>query len=83
MRYCVITTNACLLLYVWFAAPVVVAKNTSTEADEVKSRQKLTKRQKRRLAGQIDHSTGEKPRGWNWVDLVSHLQKGPSRAGGR
>jgi hypothetical protein len=33
-----------------------------------------TKAQKRRANAQVDFKTGEKPRGWNWIDLVSHVR---------
>lgn len=37
-----------------------------------------TKAQKRRANAQVDFKTGEKPRGWNWVDLLSHVRRGES-----
>lgn len=38
---------------------------------------KLSKQQKRKLADKLD-CRGERPRGWNWVDVVKHLsQCGP------
>lgn len=41
-------------------------------------KEQLTKAQKRRLWNKTD-GTGEKPRGWNWVDIVKHL----SQTGGK
>ncbi|XP_035206337.1 RWD domain-containing protein 4-like, partial [Stegodyphus dumicola] len=35
---------------------------------------KLSKQQKRRLAEKLD-SKGERPRGWDWVDVVKHLSQ--------
>lgn len=40
-------------------------------------KEQLTKAQKRKQWSKLDAS-GEKPRGWNWVDIVRHLsQTGP------
>ncbi|XP_022912644.2 RWD domain-containing protein 4 [Onthophagus taurus] len=38
----------------------------------------LTKAQKRRQWDKVD-SKGEKPRGWNWVDIVKHLSQTGSK----
>jgi len=38
----------------------------------------LTKAQKRKQWNQSDHK-GEKPRGWNWVDIVKHLSQTGSK----
>jgi len=35
---------------------------------------KLSKQQKRKLAEKLD-SKGERPRGWDWVDVVKHLSQ--------
>ena len=55
-------------------------KETKTVAGKISApkAEQQTKAQKRRANAQVDFKTGEKPRGWNWVDLVSHLSKGPS-----
>ena len=37
-------------------------------------KEQLTKAQKRRQWERSDHK-GEKPRGWNWVDIVKHLSQ--------
>jgi hypothetical protein len=34
----------------------------------------LSKAAKRRLAARTDFKTGEKPRGWNWVDVIAHVR---------
>ncbi|XP_044271498.1 RWD domain-containing protein 4 [Tribolium madens] len=48
-----------------------------TTSQKVPKKEHLTKAQKRRQWNRID-SKGEKPRGWNWVDIVKHLsQTGP------
>lgn len=41
----------------------------------------LTKAQKRRHFDKFG-AAEEKPRGWNWVDILSHLSKGPIRTEG-
>lgn len=45
---------------------------------KVPKKEQLTKAQKRR---QWDHATtgGDKPRGWNWMDIVRHLSQGGSK----
>lgn len=58
------------------AADVVRAGDTVKEAAPKK--EQLTKSQKRRQWEQSDHS-GNKPRGYNWVDIVKHL----SQTGGK
>jgi len=50
---------------------------TETESQEqisVPKTQPLTKAQKRKQYKYID-SSGEKLRGWNWIDIISHLSK--------
>lgn len=45
-------------------------------------KEQLSKSQKRRQWENCDHK-GEKPRGWNWVDIVKHLsQTGGKEEGG-
>lgn len=39
----------------------------------------LTKAQKRRHFDKFG-AAEEKPRGWNWVEIVPHLSKGPVQA---
>lgn len=41
-------------------------------------KEQLTKAQKRRQWDQAT-SGGDKPRGWNWVDIVRHLSQGGSK----
>ena len=38
----------------------------------------MTKNQKRRHFDKYG-AAEEKPRGWDWVDIVSHLSKGPNK----
>ena len=48
----------------------------STDASKKKEKkEQLTKHQKRRLYEKMGNATGEKPRGWNWVDVVKHLSQ--------
>lgn len=53
------------------------ADSTAAGSSKTKKEQ-LTKSQKRRQWEQSDHK-GEKPRGYNWVDIVKHL----SQTGGK
>lgn len=67
----------------------VVLVATSTATDNIGTakpaavkKEQLTKSQKRRQWEQSDHK-GEKPRGYNWVDIVKHLsQTGGKEEGG-
>eukprot|EP00117_Sycon_ciliatum_P026824 scpid38005/ scgid21926/ RWD domain-containing protein 4; Protein FAM28A len=38
-------------------------------------KEQLTKAQKRRLAERFGANAEERPRGWNWVDVIRHLSK--------
>lgn len=51
-------------------------KSESPMVAKVKKAKKenLTKQQKRRLADRVDVH-GERPRGWDWVDIIRHLSK--------
>lgn len=48
------------------------------ESKKAPKKEILTKAQKRRQWDKVD-SKGEKPRGWNWVDLVKHLSQTGSK----
>ncbi|XP_005181681.2 RWD domain-containing protein 4 [Musca domestica] len=52
---------------------IQISDNTDTQKKEVKKEQ-LTKAQKRRQWERTDNK-GERPRGWNWVDIVKHLSQ--------
>jgi len=56
------------------------ARQAKLEEKQEKQNNKLSKAQKRRMVEQIDQKTGEKPRGWNWVDVIAHLSKKGSSA---
>lgn len=45
---------------------------------KVVKKEHLTKAQKRRQWDKVD-ARGEKPRGWNWVDIVKHLSQTGSK----
>ncbi|GFR19871.1 RWD domain-containing protein 4 [Trichonephila clavata] len=51
-------------------------EETAIEAVSAKKEKKpqLSKQQKRRLAERLD-AKGERPRGWDWVDVVKHLSQ--------
>ncbi|KAF8767710.1 RWD domain-containing protein 4 [Argiope bruennichi] len=51
-------------------------KTVMEEAVSTKKEKKpqLTKQQKRKLAEKLD-ARGERPRGWDWVDVVKHLSQ--------
>ncbi|KAJ8985054.1 hypothetical protein NQ317_016969 [Molorchus minor] len=44
------------------------------EANKKEKKEQLTKAQKRRQWNKVDYK-GDKPRGWNWVDIVKHLSQ--------
>ena len=51
-------------------------EEVSGESETRPKKEQLTKTQKRKLFDRMGN-TGEMIRGWNWVDIVSHLsQKG-------
>jgi len=56
-------------------APATASMGAATAAPAITQvKVELTKKQKRRMGKHLDEK-GEKKRGWNWVDLVSHLSK--------
>ncbi|XP_052244856.1 RWD domain-containing protein 4-like isoform X2 [Dreissena polymorpha] len=53
-----------------------ILEEIQDESSKKKERkEQLTKHQKRRLYEKMGNATGEKPRGWNWVDIVKHLSQ--------
>ncbi|XP_015908913.2 RWD domain-containing protein 4 isoform X1 [Parasteatoda tepidariorum] len=64
------------------STPFIEEKNVIVNEETVSSskkekKPKLSKQQKRKLAEKLD-AKGERPRGWDWVDIVKHLsQIGP------
>jgi hypothetical protein len=50
------------------------SQTESSSATVPVKKEQLTKSQKRRLWDKSD-SSGMKPRGWNWVDIVRHLSQ--------
>ncbi|XP_018787510.1 PREDICTED: RWD domain-containing protein 4 [Bactrocera latifrons] len=55
-----------------------ISDNTETNKKKEVKKEQLTKAQKRRQWERTDHK-GDKPRGWDWVDIVKHL----SQTGGK
>ncbi|XP_057331200.1 RWD domain-containing protein 4 [Microplitis mediator] len=53
--------------------------NQKEESAKKQKKEQLTKSQKRRRWNKVD-SKGEKPRGWDWVDIVKHLSQTGSKA---
>ena len=74
-----LSTKVLALKYAHIYFQVSEKPEIITESQEVsKKREKkeqLTKHQKRRLYEKMGNATGEKPRGWNWVDVVKHLSQ--------
>lgn len=52
---------------------IQISDNTESTKKEPRKEQ-LTKAQKRRQWERADHK-GDRPRGWNWVDIVKHLSQ--------
>lgn len=52
---------------------IQISDNTDALKKDVKKEQ-LTKAQKRRQWERADHK-GDRPRGWDWVDIVKHLSQ--------
>lgn len=52
---------------------IQISDNTDAKKKEPKKEQ-LTKAQKRRQWAGSDHK-GDRPRGWDWVDIVKHLSQ--------
>lgn len=67
---------------IFFLANKVIDHNTLVlffqEKQLKEKKEQLTKSQKRRQWNRVD-AKGEKPRGWNWVDIVKHLSQTGSK----
>ncbi|KAJ3643011.1 hypothetical protein Zmor_025752 [Zophobas morio] len=56
---------------------LAIVESDQGATQKVPKKEQLTKAQKRRQWNRVDNK-GERPRGWNWVDIVKHLsQTGP------
>ncbi|CAH1104272.1 unnamed protein product [Psylliodes chrysocephalus] len=55
-----------------------ITENDQQEKQLKEKKEQLTKSQKRRQWNRVD-AKGEKPRGWNWVDIVKHLSQTGSK----
>lgn len=58
-------------------APVIKTTDDGPQQPQVKKEQ-LTKAQKRRMWERTDNK-GNRPRGWNWVDIIKHLSQTGSK----
>lgn len=56
----------------------IIAIFNLQDASKKERKPQLTKAQKRRQWNRTD-GKGEKPRGWNWVDIVKHLSQTGSK----
>lgn len=55
-------------------------QNADTTGKKKEKKEQLTKNQKRKMFERFANcATGEKPRGWNWVDVVKHLSQSGSK----
>lgn len=50
------------------------SNNNVKTSNKKEKKEQLTKAQKRKLADRVNIN-GERPRGWNWVDLIKHLSQ--------
>jgi hypothetical protein len=60
---------------------ISTAKNEDRKSAEKETKSKMTKAQKRRMWDKAEGGAkgGEKPRGWDWADIIRHL----SQTGGK
>ncbi|XP_012256907.2 RWD domain-containing protein 4 [Athalia rosae] len=56
----------------------ITDENVQDESSKKVKKEQLTKAQKRRQWNRAD-GKGEKPRGWDWVDIVKHLSQTGSK----
>lgn len=56
----------------------VIKTSDEPQKEQKEKKEQLTKAQKRRMWERTDNK-GNRPRGWNWVDIIRHL----SQTGGR
>lgn len=56
----------------------VIYSSLFKEVVKKEKKEQLTKAQKRKQWNKVD-GKGEKPRGWNWVDIVKHLSQTGSK----
>ncbi|XP_063378390.1 RWD domain-containing protein 4 [Cydia fagiglandana] len=56
----------------------IVIEDQESESRQVEKKEQLTKAQKRRAWDRAEMGrAGERPRGWDWVDIVKHLSQVP------
>ncbi|XP_046428908.1 RWD domain-containing protein 4 [Neodiprion virginianus] len=56
----------------------ITGENVQDESSKKVKKEQLTKAQKRRQWNKAD-GKGEKPRGWDWMDIVKHLSQTSSK----
>ncbi|GBP17204.1 RWD domain-containing protein 4 [Eumeta japonica] len=57
---------------------LVIDDQSSQQSKKLEKKEHLTKAQKRRAWDRAEMGkAGEKPRGWDWVDIVKHLSQTP------
>lgn len=54
---------------------IQLAQSQSDPSAVPVKKEQLTKSQKRRLWDKATDSSGLRPRGWNWVDIIRHLSQ--------
>lgn len=68
-------------MFFYYTLTLLKIQEVSEPKKENQKKEQLTKAQKRRQWDKVG-SKGEKPRGWNWVDIVKHLSQTSSRCSG-
>lgn len=59
-------------------APVIKTSDSQQQQQPQAKKEQLTKAQKRRMWERTDNK-GNRPRGWNWVDIIKHLSQTGSK----
>ena len=67
-----VPSNSLSVLYVLQVSTVTEVEEVKKEVKEKK--EQLTKAQKRRMFDKFGHA-GDRPRGWDWVDIIKHLSQ--------
>lgn len=70
--------NVFLLYWQEIKEEQILGQEASSQPKKKEKKEILTKNQKRRLAERTNYK-GERERGWNWVDVVKHLNKTSSK----
>lgn len=59
-------------------APVIKTTDSQSSQQQQVKKEQLTKSQKRRLWERTDNK-GNRPRGWDWIDIMKHLSQTGSK----